>query len=434
MPGNPSIFLIIGLVVSMLIGAAAEVSSRTSLNFSMYDDFSRPLNGGHVRNEDHLHLAHRARKTNVGRQELVYNTLEAAAGVYNDKAKGKSLGLEKTVITVLMSVPKSRQFYSQYFHNFLCYAKIYNYDLVVYVTRNRGDDYKQHLHHIKEIGKMNGVRTLPYPEELFWRLVYGKSMPVRAGAHHSRYVGDAANFVDYGALTMLVPTYEVVKSGYNCIYFDLDVALIVDPVPHMMLGDADFVSSIENRRCLDIAYAANAAGPQWDQVESNTGQMLLRSTPQSVAFFTVWLEAIVDNNYNNDQRPFDRNLRRKLNMTYASNCLPPSTPHVRVGPSIRNSNTSATYCFLSDIIFQNGYTALTCTKNQNMGQYTRDMIDVGIPGSAVLDRETAPHASPLSPGSARDDVTGLTTNIESTYVPFFRPVLFADDSFYLLFG
>ena len=313
------------------------------------------------RSKLHLQYAEKAKKQERlhDRHMMVEQELKMASGVYRDKEKGGKMGLQNTVVAVVVSYPKGKNHYKHYFRNFLCFAHKYGYDLVVYVLRNHEADYKTYLQHVAEIGKL-GVKALPYPEELFWRLVYSKAGKIKEGKGFAPWTGDKPNFDQYGALTMLVPTYEMVRlHGKDVLYFDVDQGLILDPVPHMVLGDSDFSFSIENRFCKEKYFASDVHTMEWDKLEPNTGVMVVRSTPQSVTTFTSWLESLVDNNMMNDQRVFTTAFINSHNMTYATNCLPKGTKGaITDSPSIRKSDNSSTYCFLSDIVFQNGMTSL----------------------------------------------------------------------------
>ena len=295
---------------------------------------------------------------NDSRMAQVRETLSQAAGVYKNKAKGKRMGLEKTVFIAVIAYPTGAHFYKVYFRNFLCYIHHFGIDLVVYVLHHGLVSPYEEMRSLEELG----VRTLPYPDELFWKLVSNKQLPLFKGALHARYNGTRPSFQEFGALPMLVPSLEVLEAGYNLIYFDVDIAFVHDPVPHLIRGDADFVSSIESRMCKEEYYAAVPTKIDWERIEPNTGIMHLRATPQGVQFVTTWLERIVDSNFVNDQRALTR---REHNATYVSNCLPPETESEGLGtnmsvPSQRKDPSAPTYCFLSDIYFQNGMVGLTC--------------------------------------------------------------------------
>ena len=391
-------------------GSSAESGSLGSKStFEMYNRWNRTINEDNPtlrRNEAHWHSALHSKKTNIGRQHLVAQTLAKASGVYRNKAKAKELGIEKTVIISVLNYPKGREFYKHYFRNFICFTHSYEYDLVVYVMRQKGDNYEAHMKQVRSIAKL-GINALPYPEELFWLLVYGKARTISVGNKFVKYAGGTPNFEDYGALSMLVPTYEVIKSGYTVLQMDIDLVLVTDPVPHMLLGDADFVTSIENRECQENFMGTSAFSISWDIVEPNTGIMVVRPTPQGLDMFTKWLELIVDHNLVNDQHAFDKGFRRTHKMTYASNCLPVNTPGVIDAPSIRSNPNSATYCLLSDAIFQNGMTALSCTKENLLGGYSGNMILGGLPARDRQGADYQPYVPSSSAGSTRNVETGL---------------------------
>lgn len=346
---------------------------------SLYGLALRSVEGGFARNADHLRHLAKAQSLQTERVTAVRQTLSEAAGVYKEKSKGKGNGLERTVLTTVISHPKASHWYRVYFRNFLCYAEHYGYDVVVYVMRNNDHQTEEEFRsHIAEIASL-GVKAVPYPEELFWRLVYGRTHDLRVGKRHASYKGSRPDFRAFGSLPMLVPMYEIIAFGYNMIYLDVDLGLVLDPIPHMVLGDGDFVTSVETRDCADHPHHATVTEMNWDGVESNTGVSLIRSTPQSKATFVKWMELMVDENYINDQRILDKWFRRYNDMTYTSNCLPSGTKGA-VSPdvaSIRPTVNSTTYCFLSDVIFQNGLMSLTCCR-QRMDQYIIAMHDHGI--------------------------------------------------------
>ena len=409
---NRFIFLTLQIllcVVFVLTDADGSPEGDSVGVYIQYDGWKRNISADHPtlrRNDAHWHSALHSKKTNVGRQQLVSQTLAKAVGVYRNKQKGKELGLEKSVIISVLNYPKGREFYKHYFRNFICFTHSYEYDLVVYVMRQKGDDYHAHMKLVNEIAKL-GVNALPYPEELFWLLVYGKTTPVSEGNKFVKYTGGTPNFEDYGALSMLVPTYEVIKSGYTVLQLDIDVVLVTDPVPHMTLGDADFVASIENKECQENFLGVSAFSSSWDHVEPNTGVMLVRPTPQGINMFTLWLEKIVDMNIVNDQHVWDRDFRRGHKMTYASNCLPAKTLGVIPdAPSIRSHPDSTTYCLLSDVIFQNGMTSLSCTRETDLGTYTKNMIKGGLPARDRQGADYQPYVPSTGVGDAIDLETG----------------------------
>lgn len=293
---------------------------------------------------------------NLTRNAVVQETLRKAAGVYKDKSKAKSMGIENTVIISVVAYPVGEHYYKVYFRNFLCFARHHGLDLVVYTVHDGdGDSYAEVL----DLEKL-GVHALTYPEERFWRLVSGKQSKPYIGAGHAKYSGSKVSFREFGALPMLVPSLEVLEAGFNVIYFDVDIALVLDPVPFLIRGDADFVASIESRSCREVYLGAVPTEVDWERIEPNTGIMHLRATKQGIRFVTRWLERVVEGNFVNDQRALSR---RFDNATYTPNCLPSDSEgikDVQMLPSIRKDPDAATYCLLSDVQFQNGMVGLQC--------------------------------------------------------------------------
>ena len=321
-------------------------------------------------------LAKEAR--NESRTVLVKKTLSEAAGVYRNKTKGREMGLSNTVFISVISYPKAAHFYKVYFRNFLCYVHHYGYDLVVYVVHHEGDDSFEEIRSLEALG----VRALPYPAERFWTLISNKRTAIFQGSTHSKYNGTKITFQEFGALPMLVPSLEVIEAGFNVVYFDVDIALIVDPVPYLIRGDADFVSSIESRVCRERYLGTVPTQVDWERVEPNTGIMHLRATRQNVNFVRLWLEKVVDGNFVNDQRALSR---RILNATYVPNCLPDGIKELeswtkRPTSTIRKDPDAPTYCLLSDIVFQNGMVGMTCqqTKKGNRDNWLLSTREYGV--------------------------------------------------------
>ena len=226
---------------------------------------------------------------NATRDVWVQETLKRAAGVYKDKARGKELGIEKTVFISVIAYPVGAHHYKVYFRNFLCFIHHYRYDLVVYVVHQGDVDPDVEIQSLRKLG----VSPLTYPDELFWKVVSNKMQPIHQGATYAKYNGTKVSFQEFGALPMLVPALEVLEYGYNIIYFDVDIALVHDPVPYLIRGDADFVASIENRACREEYYGMVPSKIDWERIEPNTGIMHLRATKQGLKFFAWWLERIV---------------------------------------------------------------------------------------------------------------------------------------------
>lgn len=367
------------LLIFSLVALSVALECFKSLD-ATYGLTLHPIPSGndYQRSDVYLNYYKKAQKAQALRLETAKKVLAEGAGVYRDKRKGEELKLEKTVLTTVISHPKASHWYRIYFRNFLCFAEHYGYDLVVYVMRNQEQSDNEFAEHVAEIGRL-GIKVLPFPEELFWRFVYGRVNPLREGKRRVPYKGDRPDFKEFGSLPMLIPMYEIIALGYNMIYYDVDLGLVLDPIPHMLYGDSDFVSSVETRECVDHPHVATVRTTNWEVVEFNTGVTLIRSTNQSRALMVKWIEAMVNENYVNDQRVIDKWFRRFNDMTYTSNCLPPSTKGAIEGDKISQRKTpgSATYCLLSDVVFQNGLMSLTCCR-QRMDSYIINMAKYGI--------------------------------------------------------
>ena len=131
-----------------------------------------PTGSDFQRSEQHLKYFKSAQSAHPLRLDAAKKVLAEGAGVYRDKRKGEELKLGKTVLTTVISHPKVSHWYRIYFRNFLCFSEHYGYDLVVYVMRNQEQSDSEFAEHVAEIGRL-GVKVLPYPEELFWRLYMG---------------------------------------------------------------------------------------------------------------------------------------------------------------------------------------------------------------------------------------------------------------------
>lgn len=283
-----------------------------------------------------------------------YNHFSLIIGVYKDKDKGKALGLEKTVFITVIAYMNGLLHYKVYFENFVCFAKHYNYDIIVVITHHQIPDLQLEIDSLTNLG----VRVLTYSDVTFWTLMGSKKNMVwnnKIDKTRADYEGIYPNFQNYGALVMLVPILEILDLGYSVIFFDVDIGLIQDPIPYLIRGDADIVTSMESRGCPDDYPSFVGAKFDWENVEPNTGILLVRNTLQGVNYFRKWLETIVDRNLMNDQKAFDRDYSKTI---YTPNC----NWNLSANPTIRESNdTRATYCILSEILFQNGMTGFQCS-------------------------------------------------------------------------
>eukprot|EP01038_Epipyxis_sp_PR26KG_P004990 gene4990-6975_t len=293
-------------------------------------------------------------------ERFVEEVLRAAAGVYHNKTQATFLGIDKSVmITTISSHDPGTVHYAVYLRNLLCFMHHHRLDLIVYVLHPKNDDYLvQHLRRL-------GVSVISFPEQLFWQLISRKTSPIKVGKNHADYKGVFPSFSSFGSLVMLVPVLEVLQLGYNVFYLDLDIGILIDPIPYMIKGNADFVSSIEIRGCPEFFTTSHPEKTNWERIEPNTGLMYVRATVGGIKLFKMFLENIIDNNAVNDQRVFDRS---KFNARFDPSCynysLPPKKMTINSGDS-----HSPTYCFLPEILFQNGMVGIRCPAKPDHYEY-----------------------------------------------------------------
>ena len=293
------------------------------------------------------------------------------SGVYKDKSKGKSMGLDKTVFVTVIAYMNGLLHYKVYFENFVCFAKHYNFDIIVIITHHQIPDLQTEIDSLINLG----VKVLTYSDVTFWSLMLTKKNMIwnnKIDKTRADYEGIYPNFQNFGALVMLVPILEILDLGYSVIFFDVDIGLVQDPIPYLIRGDADIITSMESRGCPDDYPSFLGSKFDWENVEPNTGILLVRNTPQGVNYFRKWLEAIVDRNLMNDQKAFDRSSETTI---YTPNC----NWNLSAYPTKRDSNdTRATFCILSEILFQNGMTGFQCsTKPAHRANWVLAMMAQG---------------------------------------------------------
>lgn len=74
---------------------------------------------------------------------------------------------------------------------------------------------------------------------------------------------------------MKVPILEALELGFNVIFFDVDIALVKDPLPYLIEGSADVIVSPELRVCTFPSYSPESYS--WRSLEPNTGVCLQMS-------------------------------------------------------------------------------------------------------------------------------------------------------------
>jgi hypothetical protein len=161
LPGLIMLFCIIQLLLSLTCVALLHAGHfSTTENRYFYPEYRE--------------RAEAARSTS--RTTFVKRTLASAAGAYRDKERAKKLGIEKTVFISVVSYG-DKSYYKMYFYNLLCYARHHDIDIVVYLVHHNLPNWREE---VKMYTSM-GIRVIPYPDELFWSLMYSKSTDIHRG-------------------------------------------------------------------------------------------------------------------------------------------------------------------------------------------------------------------------------------------------------------
>ena len=291
------------------------------------------------------------------REQKLRNILKKISGVYKDKSKAKMMGLEKTVFISIIEYDTAHSIqYKVYFQNFMCYAQTYNYDVLIYFLYNNED-----VDVSNEIAKLEqrGVHVISYPVALFWQLIDTKRSIIYLPQQkeHADYHSKQPNFVNFGASVMIIPGLEILQLGYNFVYFDLDIALVQDPIPYLLQGDADFITTTELRHCPEVYPSIIGSKFDWNNsIEANTGIMHVRATEQGIRLYRTWILHMIDLNLVNDQRALKF---WRFNASYTANC----NWNLSDFPSERKHfYNEAKYCYLSEVLFQNGLIGLQCSQ------------------------------------------------------------------------
>ena len=211
------------------------------------------------------------------------------------------------------------------------------------------------------------VSVISYPMQLFWSVVSKKRNDLYVGNGKADFEGDIPSFRHFGALVMLVPVLEVLESGYNAIFMDIDVGMIEDPIPSLVHGDSDVTTSQEIRYC---NFPSLQYYTDWGLSAPNTGTIFWKASNLSVDFYRKWLGRIVFDNCLNDQ--WVMSLGYQSNSAWTRSCDPSST-------GIKEQYVNAQshrfkYCYLNEFKFQNGYMEKFCSKNAKESQFFRYIL------------------------------------------------------------
>ena len=302
-------------------------------------------------------------RSDSARHAMVHRTLQHAAGIYTDPPSANlRRAVNQTVLVNVVSYTSANTTYKSHLQNWFCFLNHFRFKAVVYrVEPGVAADFMRNSPR---------AHVLTYPDALFWSVVAGKRAPMLVHKDHGDYRGMAPSFQHFGALVMLVPILEVLMHGFNAIYFDVDVALLLDPIPFMVRGTADISVSAELRQCHWPSHPARRAHIDWARVEPNTGTMHVRANPRTVALYRAWLTAIVDINILNDQKALNF---FKLGVRFVSDCNwdagDRSERHAVASGwptyhSVHANDTvdpaAPTFCVYSEYLFQNGKISMRC--------------------------------------------------------------------------
>lgn len=334
------------------------------------------------------------------RLNLVKEALKSVGGIYGDREMAKKIGVEKyvlvNVLQLQLHVDKTSQNlkYLHLLQNWYCYANKHGLKPLTYIVPSYEKTFEEQVKDFSSLG-ITGT-FLPYPNSLFWSIVAQKSTSILGGPQRVSYAGTLPTFKHFGALVMVVPLLEILELGYHTIYFDLDISFVRDPIPHMIRGDADFVTSLEMKTCLCPSAIEVGKHQDWLKTEPNTGVLLVRSTPKGIDFFKVWLAKIVNDNTNNDQKVlyFDQ-FGSKL--TFSCNANLDQYSNSELSKYLLPNRTSYhQHCFLNEFLFQNGKVGFQCAKGQggSLSDYVLGMNDQNFtainPNTGKEDKTMAP--------------------------------------------
>eukprot|EP01038_Epipyxis_sp_PR26KG_P017391 gene17391-24033_t len=293
------------------------------------------------------------------RIHMINKTATLAAGVYVNKLKTiHNKPLQKTVfINVFETANEAFSGkYRELVHNFLCYNNQLEYEVILYILDRNITRLQQEVQTFYLIN--NHIKILEYPYSLFWEYISHKNTTIEFRSGNVGYQNNYPTFQDFGFLVVLIPILELLELGYNVLYLDVDIVLLKDILPEITRGKSDLSLSAEMRTCSSQSLPENYNRVAWDSIEPNTGTMYWRSNQKSIHLFKLWIDNIIQNNANNDQK---RLTLKKFGAIQSFDC---NGLTERMYPSTA-SDDNLTYCFLNEWLFQNGKLALNCAFNKH---------------------------------------------------------------------
>lgn len=332
------------------------------------------------------------------RVDYVTSTAKKVAGVYRDKEKAYKMGIEKTVLVNVLASNRQGMTsrYIQLLKNWFCFATQNGYQSLTYLLPTESGDTSGEEAELRAAGINSNF--VSYPTELFWKIIGRKTTGLGQGPHRADYEGDLPSFSHHGALVMLVPTLEVLRLGYNVIYFDLDLALVQDPIPFMTNNTVDMAVSLELRTCIFPSLVENVLKLDWEEFEPNTGVMFVRSTPGGLDLYTRWLDRLVNENFMNDQLVLKyQHLGAKL--SFSCNPKLAFLDHNETFQHLRanSANFSSQLCFFNEFMFQNGKMVTNCAPGRggSISEYLLAMHDNGYHDPVHKGKGDGPLVTPI---------------------------------------
>ncbi len=150
----------------------------------------------------------------LNRKETVFKVLSEISGVYRDKGKTINTRLVKTVLLNVIkttNIDTDTDNYSHYLRNLLCFCEYYNYETVVYVLETNSTKYELEANKLNRLSPH--IRTLRYPQELFWSILSQKPNEILSGFTKADYLGDTPSIRHFGAFPKLIPMFEALLLG-----------------------------------------------------------------------------------------------------------------------------------------------------------------------------------------------------------------------------
>ena len=232
-------------------------------------------------------------------------------------------------------------------------------------------------------------------------------MSFSSGTHGDKWKldfrGNSVSHTHFGSpLLKITLMLEVIQNGYDCMYFDVDIAFVKDPVPLMIIGQNTVSVAIESRSCGSFVKSQATIKEEylWRPMEPNGGIVYVRKQNQKgVLFLEKFVMLIINAHTSNDQFHLRAGAEGLYEVTTdcqiqyreAFTTNQQYTDVVQHYKKNTTISTLATLCYLPDILFQNGAFAFSCNKhNENqlrLNRYGRVGSPEGIstpPGSLIL--------------------------------------------------